>query len=32
LKVDLSGNKFDERLYDRDCGLGAAERAISSLR
>lgn len=32
LKVDLSGDKFDERLYDRDCGIGAARRAINSLR
>lgn len=22
LKVDLSGDEFDERLYDRDCGEG----------
>lgn len=32
LKVDLSGDEFDERLYDRDCGIGAARRAINSLR
>jgi hypothetical protein len=32
LKVDLSGDEFDERLYDRDCGPGAAQRAIDSLR
>ena len=32
LKVDLSGDSFDERLYDRDCGEGAARRAINSLR
>lgn len=31
IKVDLSGDEFDERLYDRDCGPGAAERAIVSL-
>lgn len=28
LKVDLSGDEFDERLYDRDCGKGAAQRAV----
>jgi hypothetical protein len=32
LKVDLSKDEFDERLYDRDCGPGAAQRAIDSLR
>ena len=32
LKVDLSGDEFDERLYDRDCGIGAARRAINRLR
>lgn len=32
LKVDLSGDEFDERFYDRDCGIGAARRAINSLR
>ena len=32
LKVDLSGDEFDERLYDRDCGLGAAQRAINDIR
>lgn len=33
LKVDLSDdNFFDERLYDRDCGAGAAQRAIDTLR
>lgn len=32
LKVDLSDDEFDERLYDRDNGLGAARRAINSLR
>ena len=31
LKVDLSGDEFDERLYDRDCGEGAAQRAIDSI-
>lgn len=28
LKVDLSKDVFDERLYDRDNGQGAAERII----
>ena len=32
LKVDLSGDEFDERLYDRDCGKGAAQRAVDSIR
>lgn len=32
LKVDLSGDAFDERLYDRDCGEGAAQRAVDSVR
>lgn len=32
MKVDLSGDAFDERLYDRDNGPGAAERAIQKLR
>lgn len=32
LKVDLSGDEFDERLYDRDCGHGAAQRAIDSIK
>ncbi|NBI10807.1 hypothetical protein D1641_12400 [Colidextribacter sp. OB.20] len=32
LKVDLSGDEFDERLYDRDCGEGAAQRAVDSVR
>lgn len=33
LKVDLSDdNFFEERLYDRDCGTGAAQRAIDTLR
>ena len=32
LKVDLSDDSFDERLYDRDCGPGAARRAIEKLR
>ncbi len=32
LKVDLSGDSFDSWLYDRDCGEGAAARAIDELR
>jgi len=32
LKVDLSQDEFDPRLYDRDQGHGAAERAIAGLR
>lgn len=33
LKVDLSDdNFFEERSYDRDCGTGAAQRAIDTLR
>lgn len=32
LKVDITGDEFDPWLYDRDCGTGAAERAISLLR
>lgn len=30
MKVDLSGDEFDPRLYDRDNGEGAAEKALSS--
>ena len=30
MKVNLKGNQFDERLYDRDNGYGAAEDAITS--
>lgn len=32
IKVDLSGDEFDERLYDRDCGPGAAARAVQRIR
>lgn len=32
LKVDIGGDEFDERLYDRDNGEGAAQRAIDALR
>jgi len=32
IKIDLSrDDEFDERLYDRDNGAGAAQRAISHL-
>ncbi len=32
MKVDLSGDSFDSRLFNRDNGEGAAEMAIQSLR
>jgi len=32
LKVDLSGDEFDPRLYDRDNGAGTAARAIKEIR
>lgn len=32
LKVDLSGDVFNEYLYDRDCGEGAAQRAVDSIK
>lgn len=32
LKVDLSGDEFDERLYERDNGVDSASRAIAPLR
>jgi len=33
MKVDFSDDKgFDERLYDRDNGHGAAQRAIDAAR
>lgn len=32
IKVDFSGDEFNEALYDRDCGPGAAARAIDSIR
>jgi hypothetical protein len=32
MKVDLSGDSFDPRVYDRDNGAGAAERVLSVLR
>lgn len=31
MKVDLSGDELDPRLYDRDNGAGAAQRAIDSI-
>ena len=32
MKVDLSCDTFNERLYDRDCGEGAAWSEINQLR
>lgn len=32
IKCDITGDEFDPRLYDRDCGEGAAQRAIDSIR
>lgn len=29
MKVDISGDELDPRLYDRDNGEGAAERALA---
>ena len=31
MKIDLSGNSLNPRLYDRDNGEGAAERALKHL-
>lgn len=31
MKIDLSKDSFDPQLYDRDNGLGAAQRAIESI-
>ena len=31
MKVDLSGDSFDPRLYDRDNGQGAAAAALAHL-
>ena len=31
MKVDLSGDELDARLYDRDNGDGAAQRAIDRI-
>lgn len=32
IKCDITEDEFNERLYDRDCGEGAAESAIAMLR
>ena len=32
IKCDLTGDEFDPRLYDRDCGEGRAEEVITMLR
>lgn len=32
MKVDIRSDELDERLYDRDNGPGAAQRAINSIR
>lgn len=32
MKVDIRLDELDERLYDRDNGPGAAQRAIDSIR
>lgn len=32
MKIDLSGDSFDTRLFNRDNGEGAAEMAIKALR
>lgn len=32
IKCDISGDTFDERLYDRDCGEGRAAEVIEALR
>lgn len=32
MKIDISGDKIDPRLYDRDRGQGAVEEIINSLR
>lgn len=32
MKVDVSGDEFDERMYDAECGEGAAQRAVDSVR
>lgn len=32
IKCDITGDEFDPWLYDRDCGDGAAQRAIDSIR
>ena len=32
MKVDLSGDQLNERLYDRDNGAGAAQQAINTVK
>lgn len=32
MKIDLSANEFEEWLYDRDNGAGAAQRAVDSVK
>jgi len=32
MKVDLSKDEFNPRLYDRDNGFGAAQRAINTIK
>jgi hypothetical protein len=32
MKVDLSGEEVDSRLYDRDNGTGALQKAVDDLR
>lgn len=32
LKLDPKAQEFNERLYDRDAGLGAAQRVVDRLR
>jgi hypothetical protein len=32
IKVDISGDEFDPRLFDRDAWQGAAEKAVEALR
>lgn len=32
IKCDISGDEFDPRLYDRDCGEGRAAEVIEALR
>ncbi len=31
MKIDLSGDELETRLYDRDLGNGACERAVNSI-
>jgi hypothetical protein len=32
IKCDITNDEFDERLYDRDCGEGAAAKAVAYVR